>query len=213
MIHTHTIARSTYGTALKNMVVSDIYPHSDLLDGLRKGDRRAFERIYNDMADRLMRYVYARISSREASEDIVHEIFVSLWARRRDLQLEATLESWLFSAAKFQVLKYIRSKNVRRKYAADLVSFVATRYENNPEKLMELADLRKLIESSLSELPERCQKAFRMSRYEHRSIQDIAEEMGISTRTVENYITKALKHLRGSVHAYLWMVIIGRLLN
>ena len=93
-------------------------------------------------------------------------------------------------------MSHIRSYRVRKKYAADFALFAVERIDNSSEELLELKDLQHTIDERISELPEKCQTAFRMSRMEYEPIQRIAERMNISNRTVENYISQALKHLR-----------------
>lgn len=184
------------------------YDHSNLLSLLNSGDQRAFDAIYDCFADRLYRYVYSRIRIKETSEEIVQEIFVSLWVRRGSLEITASLDCYLFGAAKHRILSHIRSEGVRKKYAADLALFTAKRIDNSSEELLELKDLQQTIEDRISELPEKCQTAFRMSRMEHEPIPQIAERMNISSRTVENYISRALKHLRISLGEFLAVIIM-----
>ena len=185
------------------------YDLSNLLPLLNNGDQRAFEVIYDRFADRLYRYVYSRIRVKETSEEIIQEIFVSLWVRRGSLEITTSLDSYLFGTAKHKILSHIRSEGVRKKYAAELALFAAERIDNNSsEELLELKDLEQTIEDRISELPEKCQTAFRMSRMEHEPIQHIAERMNISNRTVENYISQALKHLRISLGEFLAVIIL-----
>lgn len=172
------------------------YDHSNQLHLLKNGDSKAFEEIYECFADRLYRYVCSRVPSRETSEEIVQEIFVSLWIKRESLEITISLSSYLYGAAKHKILSHIRSDRVRKKYAADFTLFSAERLDNSNLELMDLKDLQQTIDERISELPKKCQTAFRMSRMEYEPIQSIAERMNISNRTVENYISKALKHLR-----------------
>ena len=118
------------------------------------------------------------------------------------------LESYLYGAARNQLLRYIRSEKVRRKYAKNLVSFLSAKFDNSTEELMELQELKELIEESVSELQAKCQQAFRMSRFEHKSIKEIADEMNISSRTVENYISQALGHLRKRLDRCIWLLFL-----
>ena len=170
--------------------------HSNLLPSLRNGDQKAFEVIYDFFADRLYGYVYNRVRVKETSEEIVQEIFASLWVKRESLVITTSLDCYLYGAAKHKILSHIRSDRVRKKYAADFTLFSAERMDNSNQELMELIDLQQTIDERISELPKKCQAAFRMSRMEHEPIQRIAERMNISNRTVENYISQALKHLR-----------------
>jgi RNA polymerase sigma-70 factor (family 1) len=180
----------------------------DQLTLLINGDQKAFEAIYDHFSDRLYRYVYSRVRIKETCEEIVQEIFVSLWSKRESLEITNSLESYLYGAAKHKILSHIRSTGVREKYAADFTRFTAERVDNSSEELLELKDLQHTIDESISELPEKCQRAFRMSRMEHETIQRIAERMNISTRTVENYISLALRHLRTSLGNLLGVIIL-----
>lgn len=191
------------------------FSHDILVSALKKGDKKAFEHIYDQMSEALYGYVYKRVKNREISEGIVQEVFMSLWSKRDELNITTTVKSYLYGMAKFQVLNYMRGEKVRQKYFDNLSAFVLTQSSNPTEELLQLKDLKFLIEQSISQLPDKCQQAFRLSRYEHLSIKEIAEQMEISTRTVENYLTKALKHLRsdiGGLSAYTVVELLVKLL-
>ncbi|MEX1241204.1 MAG: sigma-70 family RNA polymerase sigma factor [Cyclobacteriaceae bacterium] len=126
----------------------------------------------------------------------------------RALEINTSLDAYLFGAAKFRILTYIRSERVRKEYAAHFAIFSSERLDNSNEELMNLKDLQHSIDTSISELPEKCRSAFRMSRIENEPIPRIAERMNISPRTVENYLTRALKHLRNSLTEYLTIFIL-----
>jgi RNA polymerase sigma-70 factor (family 1) len=175
---------------------------------LKKGDGPAFESLYHHFSRHLFQYVYNRVRQKEQAEEIVQEIFVSLWNKRKNLQITTSLESYLFGAAKYKILSFIRSEEVRKKYAAEFTLFASAQYDNSVEELTDLNDLQFTLNEKISELPEKCQTAFRMSRMEHEPIPQIAEKMNISTRTVENYISQALKHLRTSLGELLTVIIL-----
>lgn len=180
---------------------------SRLLVALQADDPTAFETIYNHMASKLLHYINSRIQNREQSEEIVQEIFVSLWVRRQEIDIHNSIEAYLYAAAKYQLLNYIRSESVRNKYAEHFALFTSMQSENT-EELINLTDLKTAIEEHVSQLPPKCQQVFRLSRFTGKSIQEIADEMSISTRTVENYITQALKHLRQALAQYPWTIIL-----
>lgn len=182
--------------------------HGELISLLKLRDEKSFEVIYDQFADRLYRYVYSRLRVKEESEEIVQEVFVSLWMNRASLEITSSLNSYLFAAAKRQLLWYLRDEGVRKKYAADFTRFATERLDNSNEEQLALKELERTIESLISELPEKCQVAFRMSRMEHEPINRIAERMNISHRTVENYISQAMKHLRSSLGEFLTVIIV-----
>ena len=176
-----------------------MHHHTDLPDlflAFKEGDSKSFETIYDLYADQLFRYVYSRVKDKETSEEIVQEVFVSLWTNRTATEINA---AYIFVAAKNKILSHLRTSNVRKRFAIDFTLFAANRLDNSSEELMNLNDLQATIKNSIQELPEYCQTAFRLSRIEHISTKHIAEHMNISQRTVENYISKALKYLRESL--------------
>ncbi|WP_353197723.1 RNA polymerase sigma-70 factor, partial [Parapedobacter defluvii] len=182
--------------------------NTQLLEALRNGDVKAFEQIYLQMGEKLLHYVHSRVQNREVSEELVQEIFVSLWSRRHELGRGIVLEPYLFSAAKYKILSHIRSEKVRQRYAEHFALFVAQQHANTTADLLDMADLEAVIEERISTLPPKCQQAFRMSRFAHKSIAEIADEMDISARTVENYITKALKYLREALSRGQWTFVL-----
>lgn len=177
-----------------------------LLNALQNGSKSAFETIYHRLADKLLQYINSRVRDREVSEEIVQEVFLSLWLNKTEFESFSALEAYLFKASKYQILNYIRSEEVRNRYAEHLTLFFAQEYDNSVEQMINMEDLKAVIEQHIEQLPPKCQEAFRLSRYMHKSIAETAELMGISTRTVENYITQALTHLRKNLTHYHWIM-------
>ena len=168
-----------------------------------------FNEAYNIYARQLFSFVYAKLKHREATEEIVQEIFVSLWSDRDRLQIHTSLEAYLIGAAKNKILSYIRSEKVRKRYAAELAQFAADNCDTMSTDQSNSNDLLASIELIMTELPERCQTAFYLSRMVHTPIPQIAEKMNISRRTVENYISLALRHLRGRLGGLLALFFVS----
>jgi RNA polymerase sigma-70 factor (ECF subfamily) len=166
-----------------------------LVSLLQGGDRRAFEEIYRRYASPLYRFASDKVFDREDCEEIIQETFVWLWSHHKSLNHVTDLRPYLYGIVKHKVYNHIRHKYIRRDYAEHFLKY-GTVIDNSNEELANLADVLRILEHAISQLPERCQTAFRLSRVDHQPIAAIAEQMGISTRTVENYITQALKHLR-----------------
>lgn len=169
-----------------------------------QGDREIFECIYNDYWPRLYAYVYNRLKSREAAEEILQEVFFSLWIKRAEAGVVQSLSAYLFAAVRYQVFNYIKADKVRRDYAARFAAFKVQQADHSNEQQAAYGDLSRLFEREIARLPEKCRRIFRMSRHEHRSIQDIAEALHISHKTVENQLTKALKQLRLAFREYFF---------
>ncbi|MGI4022861.1 MAG: RNA polymerase sigma-70 factor [Janthinobacterium lividum] len=185
-----------------------LFNDEELILSLKKGNMVAFRYIYKKYWLVFYKYAYNIIRKKEISEEIVQEVFFSLWDKRNTLQITHSLEAYLFKAVKFQTLNFIRSKKVRTNYAASYAAFENTTIDNSNEENMQVNDLKNHIEIEVSKLPDKCQQIFRMSRNEHQSIKNIADVLNISHKTVENHLTKALKHLRYSLGEFLLLFLL-----
>lgn len=181
---------------------------SHILALLKEGDMGAYEAIYNEYWPRLYGYVYNRLKSKEVAEEIIQEVFFSLWKKHEELQLTHTLSAYLFTAVKYQLLNYLKSDRIRKTYIHQFAQLPEQRSDNSNEENMAATDLKNTMEKEVSRLPEKCQQVFRMSRHEHLSITDIASTLNISHKTVENHLTKALRQLRMVLGHHLCLIIL-----
>jgi RNA polymerase sigma-70 factor (ECF subfamily) len=165
---------------------------------LISGDDRAFEVIYQRYAATLYRYARKNITVREDCEEIIQEVFESLWKRHDGLQHITALDAYLFRMVKYKVVGYFRHSNVKKKYAEHYRLFEAL-YNSVDEVDRTSATLQAMIDRGLSSLPERCRLAVKLRLDENLSNGDIARRMKISKSTVENYMVVAVSHLRTSL--------------
>ncbi|GAA5221727.1 RNA polymerase sigma-70 factor [Membranihabitans marinus] len=184
-------------TVIKNLL-DDTY----LLEGLSKGHSQAFEQIYQKYWEQLYGYAYNHLHDHSSSEEVLQEVFLYLWEKRENIEIKTSLSSYLHSAVKYKMLNIMRSQKVRKHYADDFRAFMSESDQPMAEKMQNLSDLKELIESSLASLPPKCQQVYRMSRQQHIPNQEIAEQLHITKKTVENHLTKALKHLRNYLAEY-----------
>ncbi len=184
------------------------YDDDALFALVKQGNELAFKEIYNRYSKRLFQYIYNHLHVRESSEELVQEVFFALWARRSSIAITSSLSAYLFGASKHKLLNEMRAGKVRKVYAQDFFSFKKQHFDNSNEEWQGLNDLENAIEESLAGLPQKCQTVFRLSRQQHLSISHIASQLQISTKTVENYLTQALKHLRAGLGEFIPMFII-----
>ncbi|MDN5286921.1 MAG: polymerase, sigma-24 subunit, subfamily [Mucilaginibacter sp.] len=171
---------------------------------MKKGDIAAFEKIYQLYWSGLYSYAYNILRNKVICEEIVQEIFFSLWNKRDELKITHSLKAYLFTAIKFQTLNYIKSEKVKKDYAASYTAFEKNFFDNSNEENIYFSDLKNKVENEVSKLPQKCQQIYRLSRDEHQSIKNIADLLNISHKTVENQLTKALKYLRSSLGDFLF---------
>lgn len=184
------------------------YSPDNVILYLNKGNVGAFEQIYESYWAELYSYAYNILRDKAVCEEIVQEIFFSLWTKRRELQITHSIRAYLFTAVKFQTLNYIKSEKVKRNYAVSYSTFKTILFDNSNEENIHLSDLKNLVENEVAKLPEKCQQIFRLSRNEHQSVKNIAGLLNISHKTVENQLSKALKQLRSSLGQLFSLLIL-----
>ena len=199
---------------IKRMAIGAPNEHSDLIlvDLMKQGNALAFQKIYDSYWEKLFAYAYNRLHIRETSEEVVQDVFYSLWAKRETIIITTSLSAYLYGATRHRLLNELRSAKVRNAYAADYASFLKNAYDNSNVEHQDVKDLQHLIETTISELPKNCQSVFRLSRQHYIPNQTIAERLKISTKTVENYLTQALKHIRTSLGG-IWVLLLAVLLS
>ncbi|HEX6226231.1 MAG TPA: RNA polymerase sigma-70 factor [Chryseolinea sp.] len=170
------------------------YSDEGLLRLLKQQELGAFEEIYLRYWKRLYSAAYRRVQSREISEELVQDIFTSLWSNRLDLKIEI-LSAYLHSAIKYKVINHLEREMSRRVYTeAQANALVAM--ENSTEETIYLNELNRALETEIKKLPPKRQQIFKLSRQEHLSIKQVASHLGISEKTAENQLGKALKVLK-----------------
>lgn len=146
------------------------------------------------------------------AEDLGQEVFFELWKKRERIQIKTAVKAYLRRSATNKALNYLRDNKV-----------VFTEEEKAPQQIskhisaqqnLEAAELEEIIQMAIDNLPDRCRVAFNLSRFEHKSYQEIADLMGVSIKTVENQIGKALKILRATISPFVskglvWWVILS----
>ncbi|WP_160070015.1 RNA polymerase sigma-70 factor [Sphingobacterium bovisgrunnientis] len=192
--------------------ISDI-TEKEILNALKEGDHKVFSVVYDRYAEELLHFIYGFTKDKQICEDILHEIFMDFWRRKESIEIKSNLKSYLFSSAKYAVLTFIRSEKVRQKYVDHFNLFLSQLSTNETYEISDLNDLHCIISMCLEKLPNKCKEAFCMSRFQHKSIHEIAQEMNISPRTVENYITLGLKTIRTALANYSWLLIIFSSIN
>lgn len=173
----------------------------DLLAALRSDDDRAFAELYRRYARLLVTTAFRKTGDGAVAEDLVHELFLSLWLRRRELFVQGAVRVYLFSALKNRVISHYH-----RQANAALVPLDEFR-ESLPAPAEADALLGEFYEQSLRKLPERCRQVFVMSRSGY-TMREIAQTLGISEKTVEVHIGKALRLLRAEFRDYAVGVLL-----
>jgi RNA polymerase sigma-70 factor (family 1) len=168
----------------------------DLLIHLREGHSSALQAIYKEYAADLYQFARKNISSLEDCEEIIQDVFVSLWERRETLTI-VSLKHYLFSSVRYKTIRYFQHEKVRQKYA-DHFRFFAKAYDTLDQNESVVENIQAVLMDNIADLPERCQIAFKLKLFDNLSNSEIAERMNIAKKTVEVYMFRVYSHLRTS---------------
>ncbi|HEY5408022.1 MAG TPA: RNA polymerase sigma-70 factor [Ginsengibacter sp.] len=187
------------------MINYQSYNNETLLNLLTKSDELAFTEIYDRFWKKLFAIAYNRLEERESAEDIVHNVFASLWINRNKIEIKS-LENYLATAAKYMVFAKIKKKERERIYNNDIQQ--ASVFELAIETSLHYKYILEIVKNEVEKLPEKCRLIFKYSRNDGMPVKRIAKELNISPRTVENQLNKALKQLRLATKTLLHFILV-----
>jgi RNA polymerase sigma-70 factor, ECF subfamily len=174
---------------------------------IRAGDERAFAALFTTYYEPLCRYVFRYTQSIDVAEDLVQGVFAGIWEMRDRWQVRGSLRGYLYGAVRHQLSSRRRDQAVRDRHAARLGESGTAPSANPswqyPPAAVEEEELRTAIRRVIAALPPKAREAFELSRRDGLSYTEIAEVMGISRKTVEVHIGRALAVLRPALAAYL----------
>ncbi|MEO3407788.1 RNA polymerase sigma-70 factor [Mucilaginibacter sp. CAU 1740] len=172
--------------------------NSNHIQQLIAGDEAAFDAIYEAYSSKVYRLAYRFLKDGQQSEEIVQECFINLWTNRQRLNAEGDMWLYLYVIAKRLSLNSLRQICQSRELSDKLVNHIAT-VHNDTEEEMLVSDLEQYTERIINKLPRQQQLIFRLSRVEHLSHKEIADQLQISPNTVKNHMVEALKTLRSQL--------------
>lgn len=182
------------------------YNNNELLNLLSESDERAFGEIYNRFWQKLFAIAYNRLNEIQTAEDIVHDVLVSLWSNREKVSIES-LENYLATAAKYMVLAKIKKKERQRIYN-NSASHQAPVFDLPMETSLHYKYILEIVKNEVEKLPEKCKLIFKYSRNAGMPVKQIAKELNISPKTVENQLNKALKQLKLVVRSFVCLLFL-----
>lgn len=174
---------------------------------LAQRNEAAFEQVFKTHFKRLHAYAFTILRDEEEAEEMVQQVFFKLWERNENLSLTGSVTAYLYRAVHNESLNYIKHQKVRSDHKLHIAYSMKNDAEQ-PAKKIQAAELEKKIHSALNELPEQCRTIFQMSRFDELKYREIADKLGISIKTVENQMGKALKLLRAKLVDFLVYILL-----
>lgn len=164
-----------------------------LVKDLKQGDLKAFDAIYTEYHQRLYFFIKKKTQSDFLAEEVVQLTFIKIWNCKEMLNSHVDLSIQLFHMARQVMIDELRKEATRNKYEGESAH---TPFSDNLTNIIEAKDLMRIFDEELSEMPTARKLIFNLSRDKGLTHKEISEMMGISTKTVENHITKVLSQLK-----------------
>jgi RNA polymerase sigma-70 factor, ECF subfamily len=168
---------------------------NEIIGRIRQGDLKQFETLFRSSYTSLVKYARTLIKDNDTAEEIVQDLFFRLWENKEKIEIESSLNGYLFRSVHNRCLHYIEHQKVVERHEQEM-SFETSSTEESPVEILQYKELQAKIARTIEKLPERCGQIFCMSRFEGLKYSEIAEKLSVSVKTVEANMGKALKEFR-----------------
>lgn len=180
----------------------------EIMNRIRQGDMEAYETVFRAYYSSLCLFAVRYLKRVDLAEEIVQDLFLTLWEKRRVLSLETSLKSYLYRAVHNNALKYLQHQKVVEKHASQTINQMQY-HADEPVHNLQSEELAGLVGKAFAAMPAKTKEIFDMSRNEGLKYGEIADRLGISVKTVEAHMGSALKILREHLREYLPLVLMA----
>ena len=184
----------------------------EILRLLKTGREDAIKHIFDNYYLDLCSYADSILKDRYASEEVVEDLFITLWQKSKDLNICTSLKNYLYRSVHNKSINYLkkiatRDKKVQKFSIQDISEFYGDESNSQISNLItkEIEDKANLI---LSELPEKCREIYELNRYENLSYPEIAERLNITVGTVKTQMSRAFEKFRIGLKGYLTILVM-----
>ena len=168
-------------------------------------DEVAFRYLFEYCYPSLCLFAKRFIDDRETREDIVQEVFFRLWDKRKQITVTSSAQNYLLTSLRNLCLNYLRRQEVQQPFEESLFDQPD---DEEGDRLIQLRELEEQLAQALAQLPPEYRLAFELNRMEGKSLEEVAQRMGVSTRTVERYRDKAIALLQTELKEYLPLFLL-----
>ena len=181
----------------------ELFIFNRMAEGDKDAFRFFFEKYYPDLCNLVNLYLHDSMMS----EEIVQDIFIYLWEKKDTLKINSSVKSYLLRASKNRSMNYIRNEKTKLAIHNKLTETDYNSYEM-PDSVLDANQLRDIINAAIDSLPERCREVYILGKEKNLSYEEISGELGITVKTVEVQMGKALKRLREQLRPYYQDIFI-----
>lgn len=179
------------------------YSDEQLFELLKAGHEKALEELIDRYWESMYKMVGYTFEDPHLAEDIVQEVFIQVWDTRQKINLRHSLKAYLFASTRYAIYRHVKKERLEQE-RLDEADFLYI--ENfNPQNELEYTELLLRVEEIVDQLPSRCREVYELSRVEQLTHKEIAAQLNLSPKTVENQLTIALRKLRKGLYRLLWL--------
>lgn len=179
-----------------------------LMDLLKDGNHAAFTEILKQYTPLLINFAYKRVADLPLAEDLVHDVFVYLWEKRTQIQLNKGLAPFVFTATRNRILDHFKRQKISQRYIENFRHFLSHEH-NTADYLIRHRDLEALIEREIAALPENMRKVFELSRKSYMNSQEISVQLNMPENSVKSNMQRALRILKRRLDgAFIFVFLI-----
>lgn len=172
----------------------------ETVDKLRNGDHKAFDKVFIAYFNKIKYFINGLICSEDDAEELTQEIFVKLWINRMSIDSQKSFNAFLYVLARNSAFNYLKHKLVEQTY---LNTPLPEQIAEDTEEIIYAKEIALLVEMAVQRMPEKRREIYNMSRNEGLTNEQIASQLSISKKTVENQLSLTLKELRQLIHLFL----------
>ena len=163
--------------------------------------RQWFEQVYTEHFERMYRYAFSITKSKDLAEDVVEEVFLNICEKQEGDRQIREVEKYLFVSVKHASLRIV-SKSLNQFLYSDYQEAVQVADQIDPESILLTSELQQVINQAIASLPPHCALVYDLIKNKGKSYQEVAEELGVSKKTLEGHINKALASIRKELTQY-----------
>ena len=186
---------------------SELFIRRAFEESPQKGCELLFRRYHQALCSHAVRFVYLK----ETAEDLVSDVFCKFWKTQAYTTITSSYRYYLFRSVRNEAYNYLRLE-FQKLDDIETAEIREAAFSQRPDQVLQFEEVAHQVEDLVESLPPQCRKVFFMSRFEGKKYQDIATELGLSIKTVEVHIVKALSIVRKGMKDY-WLMIISVLGN
>ncbi|AGA78826.1 RNA polymerase sigma factor [Echinicola vietnamensis] len=176
------------------------HPDIELLESIRNDDLRAFDQLYHQYWEVMYQAAVGRLKSQDLAQDVVQDIFIDFWNRRKSLDINVSLKAYLLTAVKYKVFRKVDKLNRHEQLSASHLEELSA-----SASFMEFEEIFDLIEVKLEQLAPMHHKIFRMNKMEGVSVREISEQVNMAPQSVHNVLSKTTKYLKKELKGYYFL--------